>query len=80
VEGYEGSGWKGSLFAFSSRLRWHCHFTQKLEDEPEIEFHNMNRTMDGLREEQFNEDYFNAWKTGETLAVERKDKENIYKN
>ena len=27
-----------SLNTFSGRLRWHCHFIQKLEDEPEIEF------------------------------------------
>ncbi len=28
----------GELTAFGARLRWHCHFMQKLEDEPEIEF------------------------------------------
>lgn len=66
VEGYEESGWRGSLAAFSSRLRWHCHFIQKLEDEPEIEFENMNRAMDGLRESEFNEAYFEAWKEGRT--------------
>lgn len=66
IEGYEEKGWKSSLSAFSSRLRWHCHFIQKLEDEPEIEFQNMNRTMDGLREDQFNETFFEAWKKGET--------------
>ena len=26
-----------SLKSFSSRLRWHCHFTQKIEDQPNIE-------------------------------------------
>ena len=43
--------WNASLRSFSSRLRWHCHFMQKLEDEPRIEFENMSRACDGLREE-----------------------------
>lgn len=43
--------WSASLRSFSSRLRWHCHFMQKLEDEPGIEFENMSRACDGLREE-----------------------------
>ena len=24
---------------------WHCHFIQKLYDEPEIEYQNMNRSL-----------------------------------
>jgi len=43
--------WLGSLQSFASRLRWHCHFMQKLEDEPGIEFKNFVRAYDGLREE-----------------------------
>jgi deoxyribodipyrimidine photo-lyase len=38
-----------SLRSFSSRLRWHCHFMQKLEDQPSIEFRNFARVCDGLR-------------------------------
>jgi deoxyribodipyrimidine photo-lyase len=38
-----------ALRAFAGRLRWHCHFMQKLEDEPRIEFHNFARACDGLR-------------------------------
>jgi deoxyribodipyrimidine photo-lyase len=38
-----------NLRAFASRLRWHCHFIQKLEDEPVIEFRNFARNCDGLR-------------------------------
>jgi deoxyribodipyrimidine photo-lyase len=37
------------LRGFASRLRWHCHFMQKLEDEPDIEFRNVARSHDGLR-------------------------------
>ena len=40
--------WLKSLSSFRSRLSWHCHFMQKLEDEPEIEFQNFNRAYDGL--------------------------------
>ncbi len=54
-------GWIGSMQSFSARLRWHCHFMQKLEDEPELEFRNLCRTYDGMRENSFNEDYFQAW-------------------
>jgi deoxyribodipyrimidine photo-lyase len=42
--------WAASLRAFESRLHWRCHFMQKLEDEPEIEFRNFVRAYDGLRE------------------------------
>ena len=55
-----------SLNSFESRLAWHCHFIQKLYDEPEIEFENMNRAYDGLRENEFNETYFDAFKNGNT--------------
>ena len=57
--------WRG-LKSFESRLWWHCHFMQKLEDEPAIEFQNMNPAFDGLRESEFNTPYFEAWKKGET--------------
>jgi deoxyribodipyrimidine photo-lyase len=38
-----------ALHGFAGRLRWHCHFMQKLEDEPAIEFRNFARAYDGLR-------------------------------
>jgi deoxyribodipyrimidine photo-lyase len=58
--------WHGSLHSFSSRLAWHCHFMQKLEDEPELEFQNISRVYDGLRENEFNQERFEAWKEGKT--------------
>ena len=57
---------KKSLIAFKSRLAWHCHFIQKLYDEPEIEFKNLNSAFDGLREDDFNHYYYEAWKNGNT--------------
>lgn len=38
-----------ALRGFASRLRWHCHFMQKLEDEPSIEWRNLASSVDGLR-------------------------------
>lgn len=62
--------WAGSLKSFGSRLRWHCHFMQKLEDEPRIEFGNFVRAYDGLREEfsagAEGRRRFEAWKEGVT--------------
>ena len=58
--------WPRSLAAFGKRLRWHCHFIQKLEDQPSIEFENMQRACDGLREDEFDEARFEAWKAGRT--------------
>ena len=55
-----------SLNTFSGRLRWHCHFIQKLEDQPEIEFKNMHSSYDILRSDNFNIDFFEKWKTGNT--------------
>jgi deoxyribodipyrimidine photo-lyase len=58
--------WLPSLKSFEGRLRWHCHFMQKLESEPEIEFSNFNRAFDGLREDEFDEAKFAAWCEGRT--------------
>jgi len=44
-------GFSQSLRSFESRLHWHCHFIQKLESEPAIEWRNVNRGFDGLRNE-----------------------------
>ncbi len=41
--------WANHLRGFAARLRWHCHFIQKLEDEPAIEHRHFARTADGLR-------------------------------
>jgi deoxyribodipyrimidine photo-lyase len=38
-----------SISSFLARLHWHCHFIQKLEDEPEIQIRNMHFAYDGLR-------------------------------
>lgn len=54
------------LRGFAGRLRWHCHFMQKLEDEPAIEHRNFARVFDGLREADFDRERFEAWCDGRT--------------
>ena len=58
--------WSGALRSFRDRLRWRGHFMQKLEDEPAIEFRNFSRAYDGLREDEFQADRFDAWCVGQT--------------
>jgi deoxyribodipyrimidine photo-lyase len=55
-----------NLKAFLSRLAWRCHFVQKLEQQPEIETQCMHPAFEGMREPHFRDDYFVAWKTGQT--------------
>ncbi|MEM7719216.1 MAG: deoxyribodipyrimidine photo-lyase/cryptochrome family protein [Pseudomonadota bacterium] len=42
--------WLKSLNSFVGRLHWHCHFTQKLEDQPDLEQRSMIPAYDALRE------------------------------
>ncbi|MGD9255144.1 MAG: FAD-binding domain-containing protein [Chromatiales bacterium] len=58
--------WPRALSAFEGRLHWHCHFMQKLESEPRIEFENMQRSMNGLREQETDLHRLESWMRGET--------------
>jgi deoxyribodipyrimidine photo-lyase len=62
----QASRHRAGLTAFVSRLYWHCHFIQKLESEPAIEWRNMHRGYDDLREQDFNQAYFEALKDART--------------
>jgi|OM-RGC.v1.001430139 deoxyribodipyrimidine photo-lyase len=55
-----------NLTAFNSRLAWRCHFIQKIEDQPSIETHCMHPAFEGLRENDHNEERYQAWATGHT--------------
>ena len=46
----DAKAWRASLRSYVGRLHWHCHFMQKLEAEPEIEWLPMARAYEGLRE------------------------------
>lgn len=60
------------LRGFAGRLRWHCHFMQKLEDEPAIERQNFARTADGMRPgdgielSAIDRERLHAWREGRT--------------
>lgn len=58
--------WQKSMRSFSARLHWHCHFIQKLEDEPLIEFQNLHPLYDDLRPQEPDAELLQAWATGET--------------
>tara|TARA_Y100001978_G_scaffold12117_1_gene9664 strand:+ start:5155 stop:6651 length:1497 start_codon:yes stop_codon:yes gene_type:complete len=49
---------------FKSRLFWHCHFIQKLESEPELEFREFHPYFSNLRES--NNYLIELWSTGKT--------------
>jgi len=59
-------GMLAAIRSFQGRLYWHCHFIQKLESQPSIEFQNIHRGFDGMREAEFNDSRFQAWQKGET--------------
>ena len=55
-----------ALRGFAGRLRWHCHFMQKLEAQPNMEFRNLASAYDGRREGAFDRARFAAWRDGQT--------------
>jgi len=62
----DASRWRASLNSFIGRQHWHCHFMQKLEDEPRIEFENLHPAYDGLRPQAADPDRLAAWSEGRT--------------
>jgi deoxyribodipyrimidine photo-lyase len=69
-EGEETGMWRGSMSSFNGRLHWHCHFMQKLEDEPEQELENIHPFYAGLRprasEDAQTAARLKAWSEGRT--------------
>jgi deoxyribodipyrimidine photo-lyase len=62
----DASALRASLVSFSGRLHWHCHFIQKLESEPAIEFREYHAALRGLRPDSADAQVFAAWATGQT--------------
>lgn len=62
---YQDSPFPQQMEAFVSRLWWHCHFIQKLESEPRLEFDNLNSAYDKIRTDT-NPRHVKAWKQGLT--------------
>ncbi len=60
-------GWKQSLKSFNSRLHWHCHFMQKLEDEPAAEFRPFHSAYHDLDKSHGDAAaWLAAWQAGRT--------------
>lgn len=53
------------LLNYMSRLHWHCHFIQKFESDPSLEFVNQNPAYNNYRR-SVNQSFYEAWKTGNT--------------
>lgn len=60
------AGWRGSMTSFAGRLHWRCHFAQKLEDEPRLEFACLHGAYEGLRAAEPDRARLAAWSRGET--------------
>lgn len=63
------AAWRRSLPKFQSRLYWHAHFVQKLEDEVALEHHPANKVFEGSLPVVTGDECakrLHAWKTGTT--------------
>ena len=61
----DAAAWRASLASYIGRLHWHCHFTQKLEAEPEMEWRPTARSYEGMRPAA-DPDVLAAFATGRT--------------
>ena len=59
------SKYRWDLYSFKKRLHWHCHFIQKLDTQPSLQYHSMHPDCDTLRTETDNE-LIEKWITGNT--------------
>ncbi|MEM1289522.1 MAG: FAD-binding domain-containing protein [Pseudomonadota bacterium] len=55
-----------SLDSFIARLHWHCHFIQKLESEPEIEYRDLHPAFREARVDGFGHPHYEAFAAGMT--------------
>lgn len=58
--------WLPSLASFQSRLSWHCHFMQRLEDAPDMEDRELNPAYAGMNEGHQDERLLTAYAEGRT--------------
>jgi deoxyribodipyrimidine photo-lyase len=65
-ETFDGKALRASLVSFSGRLHWHCHFIQKLESAPSIEFFELHPALRGLRPQVADPVLLDAWASGQT--------------
>jgi deoxyribodipyrimidine photo-lyase len=59
--------WRSALQSFMRRLRWHCHFIQKFEDQPEMEYSALHPDFDELwGDHDKHQQWRQAFERGET--------------
>ena len=58
--------WARSYRSFDKRLHWHCHFIQKLESEPRLEFEPLHRGFLDLHPQGVDHEVLERWIEGET--------------
>jgi deoxyribodipyrimidine photo-lyase len=61
-----GPDWAANLRAFQSRIAWRAHFTQKLEDAPDMERRALHRAAGDLGGRSHDGPLFEAWRSGQT--------------
>lgn len=66
IDSGERGQWLKSMQSFIGRLHWHCHFMQKLELEPEIEYLPMCRVYENIHPLHGINDKLDAFENGET--------------
>ncbi len=59
------SSWRRSLRAFESRMHWRDHFIQRLEGNPQMEFHPINSAYDSFEYED-DSNLLSSWIHGQT--------------
>ena len=65
-EGQDTERWLKSLSSFQSRIAWHCHFMQKLENEPTLDIKAQNPLIDKNLNRELDDLKFEAWSEGRT--------------
>ena len=62
----EDSTWARSYRSLDKRLHWHCHFMQKLESEPRMEFEALHRGFTDLHTDPVDGEVVERWIEGYT--------------
>ena len=55
-----------SIYSFKKRLAWHCHFIQKIYDQPNLESKNVHPFFENIRKNEFDDKKFSLWREGMT--------------
>jgi len=66
IQSPDAKMWRGALTSFIGRLHWHCHFMQKLEAEPELEWLPMAKIYTDLRGKSSDPNLVHAFDLGMT--------------